>query len=233
MKKKIALWTFLFVCLLSSLVLIIEVDTIRISGNKTYSDEEIKTLLFGDSRNSAKLFFEGITGEKKTIPFVETYSVEWINPMEINLIVYEKSIVAYVSYVGSYLYFDKDGIVVESDNLKLERIPQIEGLDLEHIVLYQPLPVKDKARFERLLNITSLLKVYGIEADAIRVEKDGSISLLAGGIEVMLGDARYVNGQLSELKDILVELTGSQGTLYLDNYRERMDTPQYTFKERD
>ena len=45
------------------------------------------------------------------------------------IIIYEKSIVGYVSYMSSYMYFDKDGIVVESSSSQLDGVPWVTGLD--------------------------------------------------------------------------------------------------------
>ena len=56
--------------------------------------------------------------------------------------VFEKSVVGYVSYMSSYMYFDKDGIIVESSVEQLPGVPWITGLDFGHIILHQPLPVQ-------------------------------------------------------------------------------------------
>ena len=52
-----------------------------------------------------------------------------------------------VSYMSSYMYFDKDGIIVESSSQKLPGIPWITGLKFGHIVLYQKLPVESERGF--------------------------------------------------------------------------------------
>ena len=41
--------------------------------------------------------------------------------------VYEKSVAGYVEYMGRYMYFDQDGIVVESSETRTEGIPQVTG----------------------------------------------------------------------------------------------------------
>ena len=53
------------------------------------------------------------------------------------VIIYEKSVVGYVSYMSSYMYFDKDGIIVElslihiygpETHLKKQGTPTMGGL---------------------------------------------------------------------------------------------------------
>ena len=53
--------------------------------------------------------------------------------------------------MSSYMYFDREGIVVESSGRKLGGVPWITGMDLGRVVLYQPLPVADSRIFEEIL----------------------------------------------------------------------------------
>ena len=46
--------------------------------------------------------------------FVEDYKLVIKSLNRAEIIVYEKSVVGYVSHMSSYMYFDKDGIIVES-----------------------------------------------------------------------------------------------------------------------
>uniref|UniRef100_UPI000AF596BE hypothetical protein n=1 Tax=Clostridium sp. NkU-1 TaxID=1095009 RepID=UPI000AF596BE len=78
------------------------------------------------------------------IPFVEDYKIVFQSPVKVEVIVYEKSVVGYVSYMGSYMYFDKDGIIVESSSGKLDGVPWITGLRFGHIALHQPCRWKRK-----------------------------------------------------------------------------------------
>ena len=46
------------------------------------------------------------------------------------IIVYEKSMVGYVSYMNSNLYFDKDGIIVESTSEILPGNTEVDGAEV-------------------------------------------------------------------------------------------------------
>ena len=54
---------------------------------------------------------------------MEDYKLVFKGPSRAEIIVYEKSVVGYVSYMSSYMYFDKDGIIVESASKKLLAFP--------------------------------------------------------------------------------------------------------------
>ena len=48
------------------------------------------------------------------IPFIDTIEVNVISRNKVSIKVYEKDIIGYIKHLGYYLYFDKEGIVVES-----------------------------------------------------------------------------------------------------------------------
>ena len=149
------------------------------------------------------------------------------------LIVYEKSVVGYVSYMSSYMYFDKDGIIVESSSQKLPGVPWINGLKFGHIVLYQKLPVESEWIFQEILNLTQILSIYELSVDKIQYNTLGEATLYMGDIEVILGSNDGLNGKIAELGDMLPQLEGRSGTLYLDNYDETKTNPMYTFKPKN
>lgn len=209
------------------------VRNITVIGNRWYTEDQVKEMIFTDdiSRSVPYILWNSKIGNRKNLPFIQDYSIDVTDLFDIEVIVYEKSIVGYVPYMSSYMYFDKDGIVVESSSQKLPGIPGIFDLKFGNIVLYQALPVEDEEVFSQILTITQILSVYEIEADNIRIVQK-HITLTVGDIEVILGGFTDINGKLSELRDILVELHGLQGTLYLDSYEENKDRTLYIFKRK-
>ena len=165
----------------------------------------------------------------KQIPFIEGYDILFQNPVSVEIIVYEKSVVGYVSYMSSYMYFDKDGIIVESSNSKLEGVPLVTGLEFGQIVLNRPLPVKNQQIFERVMNLTQILSVFELQTDRIHYDEHGNVTLSIDEIEVYLGDNLEMNGKISCLADMLPELSGMAGTLYLDSYDENNADKWYSF----
>ena len=66
---------------------------------------------------NAAVYIRCFGKKNKQIPFIQKYDVEvTIWPDKMNVAVYEKAIVGYISYMGCNMYFDKDGIVVESSS---------------------------------------------------------------------------------------------------------------------
>lgn len=221
------------VLLIGILFFAVRIEEIEVSGNKQYTENEIIELLFTDrwSRNSAYCYYESQFQEKKSIPFIEDYKIEFQSPTKVRVVVYEKTVVGYVSYMSSYMYFDKDGIIVESSNEQLNGVPWVTGMEFGHIVLHQPLPVADQAIFEQILNLTQILSINEIMVDKINYNSFMEAQLFIDDITVELGDDDSLNGKITELKDILKsgEINGMAGTLYLDNYDENNSNPIYSF----
>ena len=213
----------------------IRIREITVTGNEKYTDEQVVDLVFPDnaSRSTVLCYLREHFGKHEKIPFVEDYKLVIKSLNRAEIIVYEKSVVGYVSYMSSYMYFDKDGIIVESSSQKLHGIPWITGLKFGHIVLYQKLPVESERVFEEILNLTQILSIYDLSVDKIQYNTLGEATLYMGEIEVILGSNEGLNGKIAELGDMLPQLEGKSGTLYLDNYDETRTNPMYTFNPKD
>ena len=233
-RKGIGIYGFWLLFLLMILLLIsTRVNKISILGNQQYSEEELKKQIFSEDLdyNSAYAFAKDKLRPHKTLPFVERYELHWKSPLSLELIVYEKNMVGYVEYMSSNLYFDGDGIVVESTKKKLPGIPKITGLKFSKVSLYKTLPVEDKAVFQDILNLSSALKVENLDCDHIDYGTMSNATLYIGEIKVLLGNNEDMEQKLASLKDILPALSGRKGTLDLSKYRGRKEKESYVFRE--
>ena len=190
----------------------VKIDKFNFGGNTRYSDEEMKRMVFPNEFSKVTLYnvFRSKFKKDYNIPFIQGIDIYVTGLHSADIIVYEKSVVGCVKYMSSYMYFDKDGIVVESSNTLLEGIPVIDGLDFGRIVLYEKLPISNENVFKEMLDITQYI----------------------GNIEVYLGDSSELNGKVGELRDIWEKIKDLSGTLYLDNYNPIKDNTTYTFKKR-
>ena len=118
------------------------------------------------------------------------------------------------------MYFDKDGIVVESSKEKTAGIPMVTGLEFDHVILYEPLPVEDKEIFTKILSITQLVNKYNLSVDRIYFGKDDSLTLYFEEVKVALGIGDNLDEKVMKLQYMLPELEGKSGTLRMENYTE-------------
>ena len=219
------------------LFLTVRIQNITVTGSERYTAEEVEELLFPGSwgKNAAVAYLNYRLKPHRQIPFVEDYRIVFHSPLDVEVIIYEKSIVGYVSYMSSYMYFDRDGIIVESSGEKLEGVPWITGLDFGQIVLYKPLPVEARDIFQEILNLTQQLSLYEIPVDRISYDSQGQATLYIRQMEVTLGDNRDIDGKISTLNDILTDqpqLMDMEGVLELENYTESNSHAGITFRRK-
>lgn len=207
------------------------IHTVYVEGNVHYTEEEIKEIVMagplGDNSLYLSMKYEnrGIEG----IPFVDMMNVSILAPDTIRITVYEKAVIGYIQYLDTYMYFDKDGYVVECSSVRTVGIPQITGLVFDHMVVGEALPVENPEVFGNILNVTKLLNKYTLLSDKIYFHASGEVTLYFGNIKVALGnEPEYLEDKLMLLPEFLPNLTGKSGTLQMEKYDE--DTGKYTFK---
>lgn len=207
------------------------VTTVHVDGNIHYTNEEIIEMVMGGRFGDNSLFLSlkyrdrGIEG----VPFVETMDVDIEAKDTIHIMVYEKALAGYVRYLGRYVYFDKDGIVVETSEEETAGIPQVTGLAFDHVILHEPLPVDKPELFDEILNITQQLSKYSLSADRIYFNANYEVTLYFGEARVNLGENQDIDEKIMKLQYIMPDLMGKSGTLDMREYSE--DTKTYSFEQ--
>lgn len=206
------------------------VTTVYVDGNVHYTDEEIKEMVMGGAYGDNSLLLSLKYRDKgiEDVPFIQTMDVTIEAKDTIRITVYEKALAGYIAYLDRYMYFDKDGIVVEASAEKTAGIPQVTGLKFDRVILHEKLPVEKPEVFADILNITQQLDKYGMVADKIYFAPDYQVTLLFGDARVALGNDIYIEEKIMILQNILPSLEGKSGVLDMREYSE--DTKSYTFE---
>ena len=196
------------------------VENIYVEGNLHYTSDEIIQMVtgqrFGD--NSLYLALKYRDRGIQDIPFIQTMDVDVLSPDTIKITVYEKSVAGYVKYLDRYMYFDRDGIVVEASVTKTEGIPEITGIDFSQVVLYEALPVENQDIFREILSITQILSKYGLSADKIYFDDAGEMTLYFGDVRARLGSEENMEEKVGRLQQLLPSAEGKKGVFRLENY---------------
>ena len=194
-----------------------QAESITYAGNSHYSDEEMTEKIFGKDKPNV-LLYKLFGNKKKTIPFIQKYDVEIQWPKKMYITVYEKPVIGYIRYMGCNMFFDKDGIVVESDAKLTEGVPEIKGLHFDHIVMHEQLPVENPEIFKEILKVTQLFGKYEISADKIYFSPAGEVTAYFDKARVSLGTDQNIDEKVMQLASILPELAGKSGVLHMENY---------------
>lgn len=204
---------------------------IEYEGNTRYTEEELTNYIFGGKYNVNTLIYYFFTSksDKAVIPFVQDYevSVDWPNKLKIT--VYEKSIIGYIRYMGYNLYFDKDGIVVDSSKDVLEGVPEVVGMDYKNVVLHSKLEVEDDRVFGILLELVQLCQKYSLDVDKVFFDHNYDVVMYVGDIKIMLGNSSTITEKIYEVSQMMPQMQGLSGTLHMENFNE--DTSSIIFKK--
>jgi len=155
---------------------------------------------------------------QNNIPFVEKYEIEYMDSHTARIIVHEKRVTGCVVVMGRYMFFDKDGIVVETSDSRLEGIPVITGLKFDEIVLYKKLTVQKQSLFDTILELTRLTEQKGIVTNEISFDSNYEVTLYLEEITVLLGKRTSYDEQINALSGILESLQGRTGVIDMQNY---------------
>ncbi|MDD6810820.1 MAG: FtsQ-type POTRA domain-containing protein [Lachnospiraceae bacterium] len=205
------------------------ITTVYVDGNIHYTNEEIMAMVMDGAygHNSLFLSLKYRDKEIKDIPFIETMDVSIEARDTVRITVYEKAVAGYVMYLGRYIYFDNEGIVVETSEEGTPGIPQVTGLTFDHVVLHEPLPVENPEVFQDILRITQLLDKYSLSVDKIYFDSAFQVTLIFGDVKVAMGASDDIDEKIMKLQYMLPELEGKSGTLDMKEYTEETKTTSF------
>lgn len=199
------------------------ITTVHVEGTKMYSAEEIEQSVFKRKYADNEFFFwiyQKLYGINE-LPFVEEIEVSYDSINTITLHVYDKTISGCIEYLGQYVYFDKDGIVLQSMKEKKEDVLVVSGIQFGTFTIGKAFNVKDDTLFKTIMNLSQLISHYSIQVDKIQIE-DKVIKILSGDITVMLPRKTMYDTEMSALSDVL-ETTAKEklkGTIDMQTFEE-------------
>lgn len=201
----------------------IDPEKIYVEGNSHYSNEEICGMVLGGMLGDNSVYLSIKYKNKKItdVPFVDAISVSVLSDDSIKISVYEKALAGYVCYLDHYIYFDKDGYVVESSNILTPGIPQVTGIAFNSVEVGKKLGTGDTDIFERTLDLTKLMDKYSLVVDRIYFHDGGRVTLYFGDVRVNLGDdTAHIEDKVMNLPQFLEKLNGKIGVLDMEEYDE-------------
>lgn len=196
------------------------IKSVEVKSGERYSEDEIKDMIIGDGlkSNALYVYFQYKYGEQGNIPFLEYVDVELTSINSLKLTAYDKSVIGCISYMNQYIYFDNDGVFVETSEDKLDDVVFLSGLEFSSININETMDVGNSDVFDVVLNITQLIDEYDVVVDEIVFSKNYEISLICGDIKVLLGKHDTYDEQIAKLNAILAKSEGLSGTLHMEKY---------------
>lgn len=218
----------LLACL--AILLVFRIRDVEVTGNSHYTEQQVKDMVMNDrySGNALYLYLKYRYFNREEIPFVDKIEVSLLSNSKVRVRIYEKSLIGYVEYLGTNLYFDKDGIVVEISSEVRTDVPRIAGLGFQSVSMYQRLSVEDEEVFSVILNVTQLLRKHELYPDKIEFRKGMELMLHFENVRVALGKGEHMEEKMGRLVQFLPDLEGESGVLHMENYSEDSSMVSFT-----
>ncbi|MCD7824906.1 MAG: cell division protein FtsQ/DivIB [Clostridiaceae bacterium] len=199
----------------------LRIQKVNVEGTEIYTEEEIKQSVFSRKYSDNELFFaiySKIYGINK-LPFVEDIEVTYDNMNTVTLHVYDKTISGCIKYMGQYVYFDKDGIVLQSMQEKRDGVPVVTGIQFGTFTIGEAFQVKDDTLFQSIMNLSQQISHHEINVKRIHVEEE-TISLYSGNVKVLLERKEQYDDELSALSSVLetTEEKNLSGTIDMQGF---------------
>lgn len=234
-RKRIYRLAFLGVLILALVAagFLFQVRKIKVYGNERHSSKEISSGLLHDvfANNTLHLLWLYRDGRvPDTLPFLDSVQVQMKSPSSIEVAVTEKELAGCIDK-GGYVYFDKDGIVLEITDELYDGLPLVTGASSDEAVLYQKLPIQSSAQLRTILSLIDLLQYHELEASEIRFGENMEIIVFVDKVEALLGQDEYLEEKVANMSAILQNMNGASGTLHLESFTGKNEDVTFTYSD--
>lgn len=224
MFKKYRKWWIVLaaVAVVAGCLFFFRVTEVTVEGNTYYSQDEVAKE-FQDNvleHNVLSFFLMDKLSLTPELPYVREYEITYPSVNHVHIRLYEKTIVAGIAYINQYIYFDNEGMVLETSDEPKEGIPLFETKSLTTFSRYSKIHMEDTGLLEQILNLANLFVHYNVNWDRVKFNDKNEVLLYAGDITVKLGKRENYDEQISALAGILEQAQKKKlkGTIDLSGY---------------
>lgn len=210
-----------------------EVENVVVEGCYHYTAADMRDIVergwFGD--NTIMLSFKYKNKAIKDIPFIESVNVDVVSANSVKIYVQEKEVAGFVNYRDSLMYFDRDGVVVECTDVRMQGIPEVTGLKFDRCDLYEKLPVGDDRVFGQILDLAQALRANDLAISRIDVDENEGFSAESGDILIKFGKFDNIDRKVQMAAKLLFDMGveyPKSGVLHLEDYELGKETFFFT-----
>lgn len=201
-----------------------KLEKIEITGNETYTTEEVKKAIKKNKYAKNTLyFFLAEKREKDTfLPFIEKAKIKIKNRNTISVQITEKKRIGKIVKDGYNWYYDREGILLEKTKKDYDDVVTVEGLTYREMQLNQKVPIVQSGCYDVLLTISQSISKYETPIQKIWIKSTEDIQLIAENFIINLGTKDYLEQKMEALYPVMkaAKEQGLQGTIDMQNFTE-------------
>ena len=212
-------------------LLLTQVQEIEVTGTKHSKKSDIIQWIEEDplTTNSVYTLAKFTLGNYELPVYLDDVDVKLAAPWKVKVKVSEKQMIGCILHKNSYVYFDSEGLVLQTKSEYHAEFPLIEGLKVREAKPFEYLEVENQKVFSYIVKVADAIKENSLNPDRI-VYQDNSMNLYFGQVCVQLGKSNFAE-KILQLPPILTRLEEERGTLHMEHYTE--DTKSISFEKSD
>lgn len=230
MDQKVVIGAALAVVLVIGLLLspIFALKNIATEGASHYTTAQLCEMI-GLSEGDNILFF-GKGKAAQTLekdPYIADAKLSMRVPDTIVIEVKERKVRGYVPYMGSYLYIDETGRVLDVQEACHEALPLVKGLIFGSFTLGEVIPVENTEALDVMLHISQLIEKYELLDMVVEIDVSDPDNIYAyvNQVQIILGDMENGDTKIRYMAEIMKTIPKEdRGTLDLSE----LDKPHGT-----
>ena len=199
-----------------------KLENVEIRPGSHYTEEEIRQKLFTKKTDAYTVLFM-FRINKLDVPeltFVEKVDVEMTDRNSVIIEVHDKAITGCIEHMGSYVYFDREGIAVDSSTVRLEGIPLVKGVEFGGYTQGKAIDIGRSGVFDTLLEIMMLVGKNKLKVEDVTFGIRDDVTMHIGENEVLLGVGENYDLKVNNIGPALSALPEGRYVIDLRNYSE-------------
>ena len=208
-KRAAAIFGVLFCAVLFMLSPVFTIKNIEITSMDKYSKDELCEML-GIKEGTNMFLFNRFAASKvlKKDYYVDDYDISYKFPDTVKIDIVERKVRGYVPYMGSYLYIDEFGRVLEINSQMSSALPVVTGLKFDTFMLGEKINAENNEAFDIMVNIAQLMNKYELLDSVVKIDVSDTSKVTAyiNNIEVNLGDMSNGDQKIRTMAEVVRNL---------------------------
>ena len=207
---------------------IFALKNVALEGASHYNEADICRMIGLSDGDNILFFGKGKAAQTlEKDPYIADAKLSMRVPDTIVIEVKERKVRGYVPYMGSYLYIDEAGRVLDVQEACHDALPLVKGLEFGSFTLGEVIPVENPEALETVLYISQLIEKYELLDMVVEIDVSNQKNIYAyvNQVQIILGNMENGDTKIRYMAEVMRTIPKEdRGTLDLSE----LDKPHGT-----
>ena len=212
---------------------IFALKNVAVEGASHYNETQLCQMIGLSEGDNILLFGKGKAAQiLEKDPYIADAKLSMRVPDTIVIEVKERKVRGYVPYMGSYLYIDEAGRVLDVQEACREALPMVKGLAFGNFTLGEVIPVENPEALDVVLNISQLMEKYELLDLVVEIDVSNPKNIYAyvNQVQIILGDMENGDTKIRYMAEVMKTIPEEdRGTLDLSELDKRNGTVVFRY----